>query len=170
MTFLNNLQEYSVISESDENELCELRDIKKIENAFSDEVSLLFYLGLNKVVFGYSRPDLPQHPVVEQGRLVLPPQREEVYRLGAPKERLMAILTKDNDIKEWFLAWMESLIRYRKYTSEQMSKFYNEVIESNEHVYSPIKPEDNAHAVLIIDHEEYDMTKVCSDIESIYEY
>jgi hypothetical protein len=82
--------------------LCESRDIKKIENLFGDEVCLLFYLDLNRIV-GYSHPELRQYPILDsKGRLVLPPETEELYRLGSPKQRLMAILTKDNEIKEWF--------------------------------------------------------------------
>jgi len=59
MIFLKKLREHPVISESDVAELCELRDIRKIENIFGDEVCLLFYLDLNNI-FGYSHPGLRQ--------------------------------------------------------------------------------------------------------------
>jgi DNA-binding PadR family transcriptional regulator len=169
MTFLKELKEYPIISKSNIAELCELRDIRKIENIFGDEVCLLFYLDLNRIT-GYSKPGLRQPPILEQGRLVIPPETEEIYRLGSPKQRLMAILTKDSDIKEWFSAWIKGLIRYRKHTLNQMSEFYKEVNESYKNVHSPVKIEDNMEAMLYVPHKEFDMTKVCSDNESIYDY
>jgi hypothetical protein len=169
MTSLIHLKEHSGISESDKNELCESRDIKKIENIFGDEVCLLFYLDLNRIT-GYPHPELRQYPMLDfEGRLVLPPETEEIYQLGSPKQRLMAILTKDNDIKEWFLAWIDGLIRYRKHTLEKMSKFYREINESYKNVHSPIKIEENMEAMLYIPHKEFNIAKICSDIESIYD-
>jgi hypothetical protein len=170
MTSLRHLKEYSAISESDKNELCESRDIKKIENLFGDEVRLLFYLDLNRIT-GYPHLGLRQYPILDsEGRLVLPPETEEIYRLGSPKQRLMAILTKDNDIKEWFLVWIGGLIRYRKDTLDKMSKFYKELNESYKNVHSPVKIEENMEAMLYIPHKEFNMTKICSDIESVYDY
>ncbi|MET0785109.1 MAG: hypothetical protein ABWY25_00180 [Paenisporosarcina sp.] len=159
-TLLNNLRDYSVISKSDENELGELRDVRKIENAFSDEVSLLFYLGLNMVDLLGSKRDLIECTPI------LPPKTEEFFRLGGPKDRLMAILTKDNDIKEWFSFWIGSLIRYRKHTLDEMSKFYNKLIDAHKHLYLPPPPE----GIVFIQHDEYDVTKICSDIEFVYDY
>lgn len=132
ITSLKHLKEYSVISESDKNELCELRDIKIMEKLFCDEVCLLFYLDLNTIMVYSSHPELRQHPIWDsEERLVLPPELEEMYRLGSPKQRLMAILTKDNDIKEWFSTWIEGLITYRKATLDKMSVFIKEVNESH---------------------------------------
>jgi hypothetical protein len=108
-----------------------------------------------------SKQDLIEHQKLKQGTLVLPSKTEEYFRLGGPKNRLMTILTKDNNIKEWFSSWIESLIRYRKYTLDEMSKFYNEVIEAHKHLYSPPPPVD----VAFLQHDEYEMTKICSDID-----
>jgi hypothetical protein len=41
-------------------------------------------------------------------------------------------------------------------------------METDEHVYSPIEPEDNVHAELVM--YQYDMTKVYSNVKSIYGY
>jgi hypothetical protein len=170
ITSLKHLKEYSATSDSDRNELCELRDIKKIENLFGDEVCLLFYLDLNRII-GYSHPELRQYPILDaEGRLVLPPETEEVYRLGSPKQRLMAILTRDNEIKEWFSTWIEGLIKYRKATLDKMSKFNKEVNESYKNLHSPAKIEDNMEAMLYIPRNEFDITKICSDIESVYDW
>lgn len=169
MTSLTHLEKYSAISESDKNELCESQDIKKIENLFGEEVCLLFYLDLNRIT-GYTHPELRQHPILNsEGRLILPPETEEIYRLGSPKQRLMAILTKDNDIKEWFLTWIEGLIKYRKDTLDKISKFNKEVNESYKNVHSPDKIEENMEAMLCTPHKEFRMTEICSDIESVYD-
>jgi DNA-binding PadR family transcriptional regulator len=169
-TSLRHLK-YSVLSESDRKELCELRDIKKIEYLFGDEVCLLFYLDLNRIMVYSSHPELRQHPILDsEGKLVLPPELEETYRLGSPKRRLMATLTKDNDIKEWFSTWIEGLITYRKATLDKMSEFNKEVNESHKNLHYPDKIEDNMEAKLYTPHMEFDMTKICSDIESVYNY
>ena len=105
-----------------------------------------------------------------EGRLVLSPEEEEMYRLGSPKQRLMAILTNDKNIKEWFSTWIEGLIRYRKATLDKMSVFNKEVNESHKNLHYPDKIEDNMEARLFIPHMEFDMTKICSDIESVYNY
>jgi hypothetical protein len=157
-TSLDSLQKYT--------NLHELRDIRKIEIAFGEELSLLFYLGLNMMDTLGSKQDLIEHQKLKQGMFVLPSKTEEYFRLGGPKDRLMAILTKDNDIKEWFSSWIESLIRFRKYTLDEMSKFYSEVTEAHKHLYSPPPPV----GVVYMQHDEYDMTKICSDIESVYDY
>lgn len=153
---------YPIISESGIENLCEFRDIKKIENIFRDEVCLLFNLNLSKIIFGYAKPDMMLHQILQQDRLS--PQIEETLKLGASRRHLKTVLTKDNDIKEWFSAWMESLIRYRKYTSNEMAKLYNEVTEPHRYLYSP--PQSNGVALMV--HQVYDMSKVYSEVESVY--
>jgi hypothetical protein len=73
-------------------------------------------------------------------------------------------------IKEWFSTWIEGLIRYRKATLDKMSKFNKEVNESYKNLHSPAKIEDNMEAMLYIPRNEFDITKICSDIESVYDY
>jgi hypothetical protein len=164
-TFLEELRDgYPIISESGIQNLCEFRDIKKIEKIFGDEVCFLFYLNLSDIIFGYAKPDMMYHQLMLRDRHG--PQRDELLRVEGSRHSLMAILAKDNDIKKWFSAWIESLIRYRKYTSEQMSIFYAEAVESQKHLYS-FPPPAGAE---LIQHEEYDMTKVCSDIDTVYDY
>jgi hypothetical protein len=45
-----------------------------------------------------------------------------------------------------------------------------EVNESYKDLHSPDKIEDNMEAKLYLSHTELDMTKICSDIESVYDY
>ena len=82
----------------------------------------------------------------------------------------MAIFTKDNNIKEWFSTWIEGLITYRKAILNKMSEFNKEVNESYKNLHYPDKIESNMEARLYIPHMEFDMTKICSDIESVYNY
>jgi hypothetical protein len=82
----------------------------------------------------------------------------------------MAILTKDNNIREWFSTWIEGLITYRTATLDKMSEFNNEVNESYKNLHSPDKIEENMEAKLYLPHTELDMTKICSDIESVYDH
>ena len=171
-TLLEQLRDENSIRFDQEIEnLYNLTDIKKIENIFRDELSLHFYLNLNTIFLLYSKPDLMQHPVMKQGRLILPPRIEEELRLGATKQRLMAILTKDKDIKEWFSAWIESVIFYRKHISDQMLKFYSEVIDSHQNVHTPLPKDTTLEAEIISAYNnEFDITKICSNIESVYDH
>jgi hypothetical protein len=157
-TFLEELREgYPIISESGIENLCEFPDIKKIEKVFRDELCLSFYLNLNSIIFGYAKSDMMFHQLMLRYGGYLQTD------VGASRRPLMGILAKDTDIKEWFSVWIESLIRYRKHTSDEMSKFYNEVVISHKHLYSLPLP-------VGVQHEEYDITKICSDIESVYDY
>jgi hypothetical protein len=60
-------------------------------------------------------------------------------------------------------------MNYRKQTSHKMSGFYNEIIKSHENVRKqhPVKEPDE-EAVVEMSHEEYDVTKICSEIDPIY--
>jgi hypothetical protein len=51
-----------------------------------------------------------------------------------------------------------------------MSEFDKEVNESHKNLHYPDKIEDNMEAKLYTPHMEFDMTKICSDIESVYNY
>jgi hypothetical protein len=81
---------------------------------FRDELTFLFYLNLNTTGFTRNKTDLSKTQ-----RLLIPdlPQmiaeHEEMLRLGiSPQQRLMAILTKDEDIKQWFFGWIEDIMNY----------------------------------------------------------
>jgi hypothetical protein len=150
--------------------------IGTIEKVFRDELTFLFYLNLNTTGFTRNKADLSKTQ-----RLLIPdlPQmiaeHEEMLRLGiSPQQRLMAILTKDEDIKQWFFGWIEDIMNYRKQTSHKMSEFYNEVIKSDENIrrqHNEIQEADkeaNEEAIIEILHEEYDITKICIEIDSIY--
>ena len=133
----------------------------------SNEVSFLFYLCLNKYLCifktGVSSISCRRTRKANNSSTTRSSS-------GVPKESLMAILTKDNNIKEWFSTWIEGLITYRKAILNKMSEFNKEVNESYKNLHYPDKIEDNMEARLYIPHMEFDMTKICSDIESVYNY
>jgi hypothetical protein len=107
--------------------------------------------------------------------LVVPPEfreaSQEIFRIGSLPERLIAILVKDKDIKQWFSAWIGGIIEYRSQTSDKMSEFYDQIIKSNvgiekENFVSNADKKDTTTYYP----EEYDITKICSDVDSVYDY
>jgi hypothetical protein len=143
--------------------------IGTIEKVFGDEVTFLFYLNLNTTSFTRNKADFSKM----QNLSTADPQQKlaeykEMLRLGtSPKQRLMTILTKDKDIKQWFSAWIGDLRNYRSQTSERMSIFYDEVINSHKNIkqkedIQQVKHKPVSESV----YEEFDITKICSDIDS----
>jgi hypothetical protein len=45
-----------------------------------------------------------------------------------PMQCLLAILKHDRQIREWFLAWVEDLVKYQQEILGTMDDFYNEII------------------------------------------
>jgi hypothetical protein len=152
-----------------------INDIKSIENVFRDELCFLFYLSLNTVILPPTyKKSFPQ-PRIEQGMLVVPPEFKAVihesFRLGALPERLTAILAKDKDIKQWFSTWIGGIIEYRSQTSDKMSEFYNKVINSNVNMEKEnFGSNADKNDTTTYYPEEYDITKICSDVDSVYDY
>jgi hypothetical protein len=143
--------------------------IETIEKVFGDELTFLFYLNLNTTGFTRNKADFSKM----QNLSILDPQQtiaeyQEMLRLGtSPKQRLMAILTKDKDIKQWFSAWIGDLTNYRSQISKRMSVFYDEITNSHKN----IKQKEDIHQtedkpVSKPLYQEFDITKICSDIDS----
>jgi hypothetical protein len=106
--------------------------VRIIENIFIEELTFLFYLNLNNTVFPPSR-SYRTDPSGKSNMLDCA-MINEVNRLGSPRHCLMAILSKDNDIKQWFSDRISDVTSYRSQTLDKMSKFYNEVINSHQHI------------------------------------
>ena len=131
-------------------------------------MTFLFYLNLNSFAFSASIDYLSVRP----GQLFKIQYRNELFQLGSPKQRLMAIFTKDEDIKHWFSRQLRDIIDYRNQISMKMLGFYNEVINSQENIKkentnlqkSNIRPESEPQS----QEYEYDITKIC--MESPYDY
>jgi DNA-binding PadR family transcriptional regulator len=158
-----------------------INDIQYIEAIFRDELCFLFYLDLNTIFFPSSYKKNSPRSRIEHGehtiRLIVPRELEEetqeFFRLGSRKARLLAILSKDKDIKQWFSGWIDDIIEYRRQTFDKMFKFYNEIINSHENITK--QPVFNAEdkkekSALRLSYEEYNMAKICSDIDYVYAY
>jgi hypothetical protein len=92
--------------------------VETIEKVFGDELTFLFYLNLNHTGLPRNKADISKMRSLDPQQTIA--EYEEMVRLGTSKERLMAILTKDKDIKQWFLAWIEDLMNYRNQISKGM--------------------------------------------------
>jgi hypothetical protein len=105
-------------------------EIDIIEKVFSEELTFLFYLNLNNITFSANRGYLPKQlaqlsaNIISQSQLDL---RNDIFSLGTPKDRLLAILKKDKAIKDWFSKWIKDSMDYHEQTKERMSKFYDEI-------------------------------------------
>jgi DNA-binding MarR family transcriptional regulator len=144
--------------------------IETIEKVFGDELTFLFYLNLNTTGFKSNKADLKMRRQSISDIQQTLAEYKEMLRLGtSPKQRLMTILTKDKDIKEWFSAWIEDLRNYRNLTSKRMSVFYDEVINSHKNIkqkeeIQQVKDKPVSEPV----YEEFDIKKICSDIDSTF--
>jgi hypothetical protein len=80
--------------------------MKKIEEIFLEEVSFFFYLNLNTIKFTYADDNLSSKRClffedldfqdIKHNKMQ---HMNEMVQLGSPKQRLMAVLSKDNAIK-----------------------------------------------------------------------
>jgi hypothetical protein len=147
-------------------------NVKIIENMFKDEISFLFYMSLNTRFFPRSYKYPSRRSRIEDGMLVIPyearEEDKEILKLGGSQQRLMAILSKDKDINQWFSTWIAGIIEYRQQTSKKMSEFYDRVTNAVEYSKER-KPNSKTRMKASTNFwsQEYDMTKICfNDIES----
>jgi hypothetical protein len=151
----------------------QLDQVKTIEKIFADEVSFLFYFnfkGSLNVSRSY-RSFFPEGPVAESilqyPELFVPKIVElsqELSKLGSPRDRLITILTKDLEIKQWFFRWIDDIMGYRQKTNEKMSYVVDRLTNVKRNTETkPAKKHDSSNRTYW---EEYDVRKICSAIES----
>ena len=148
-----------------ESESQRLYRLNLIERIFAEELTFLFYLNLNTISFSGNiqhskEPRPPKLTQDEIEELVVEKNRElnEMSNLGSPIERLMAILTKDDEIKQWFTERTGGIMHYRKQTLNKMTEFYNEILDSHKYIKN-----DQSEQNISIYPQEYDIRKICSD-------
>jgi hypothetical protein len=130
----------------DETESQNLRRIKTIERIFAEELAFLYYLNLNTTGFS---SDLTKE--------------QNIQYLLPPKNRLMAILSQDNDIKQWFTERIGDIMHYREQTLNKMSEFYNEILDSTKYSKNEQnKQSRKASGRAMIAPTEFDIDKICS--------
>lgn len=102
------------------------------------------------------------------GPLILPfPElNQEMDRLGSPKERLMTILTRDLEIKKWFTDRISDIMHYRNRTSNKMSEFYDNILDSRNNLKKShsVKQQDKYEVKLDMYHQEYNIETICSEV------
>lgn len=154
-------------------------DIKNIEKVFSDEISFLFYLSLSTIFLPASYKRKYPPPKIEDTEhgmsLIIYPEHDEETRkldkLGGPRERLIIILARDKEIKQWFSGWIGGIIKYRSKLVDKMSKFHDEVNNADENIKKDnIQINIGKKAKITSDQEEYNISKICSDFNSVYDY
>ena len=113
-----------------------INDIKEIEHIFSDELCFLFYLNLNTIFF----PSVNRGSIkTDQKRIIVDERTQEIFRLGSPRQRLMAILAKDKEIRQWFSTWIQDIIEFRNKASNMMSDFYKEINQPQKNIKKPLR-------------------------------
>ena len=130
--------------------------IRVIEEIFIEELTFLFYLNLNNTTFPPSgilqdrdlleKSDRLNFAMIERYQQI----HREVNSLVSPKHCLMEVISKNNDIKQWFSERISDVTSYRSQTLDKMSKFYNEVVNSHQNRVIP---------------EQQDLTNIFSDSE-----
>jgi hypothetical protein len=140
-----------------------LQRVKIIEGIFAKELTFLFYLNLNTLIISNRGLHLNEFsplgvPSSELTQWVLEKRKE----MSSPKERLIAILAKDNDIKEWFSERIGDIMHYREQTSNLMSEFYNEILDPTKYIKKERNDQLNEEIKVKITIEEYDVNKICS--------
>ena len=99
-------------------------EIMTIEKVFSNELTFLFYLNLNNIVFIPSRHYLLKNSIPSIEDLDI---ANDLSLQGSPKERLILILQKDSDIREKFSKWMQGSMNYQEETSKLMRERFDEI-------------------------------------------
>jgi hypothetical protein len=98
-------------------------------------------------------------------------ESRELFKLGSPQTRLMTMLAKDNEIKQWFSGWIGGIIKYRRRVLDKMSEFHNEVINANENMKRDNNKTNNSKITNTIYYpDEYNISKICSNLDSVYDY
>jgi hypothetical protein len=156
--------------------------IKKIEDIFLEEVSFLFYLNLNTTKFTHasdklswklSPKDLDFQDREHNKLLYMIDYMDERRRFGSPKGCLLAILSKDNVIKQWFSKQIGDILSYRSQKSEKMSQFSAEISNpqvSKRKQETRVQESNKGSSQSKTFYEEHDITKICSDVRLPYDY
>jgi hypothetical protein len=133
-----------------------------IENIFKNELTFFFYINLNTIAFSMNK----YYRAFLDKIHFFPEVDKEMFQLGSPRQRLIAVLKKDQDIKQWFSKWIFDIMNYRNQTSDKMSEFYNDIMNPHKHIKQEeaVKKSHN-EVVLRLHHDEYDATKIHSDLD-----
>jgi len=167
---LTKFPDQNSLSFANESEAARLYRVKTIEDIFKEELTFLFYLNLNTIAFSpYSKESFNPSNIDRSEREQWVAERKRMLDPGSPKDRLMAILTKDKEIKKWFTERISNIMNYQEQTFNTMSKFYNEILDSHKYIKRQQENkqiEENSRKSWDIFYKlephEYDIDKICS--------
>lgn len=142
----------------------QLDKVKIIEKIFADELTFLFYFNFSNNAFNprSDRALLPKDPesILQYPERFVPKileMSQKLFKLGSPRDRLIRILAKDSEIKQWFFRWLDDIMGYRQKTTERMSNVYDKLTKiDNNAETKPAKRHDPSNHW-----EEYDVNKIC---------
>jgi DNA-binding PadR family transcriptional regulator len=108
-----------------------------LERSFEYEITFLYYLNLNSDIYSqYLSLMAKAHLLSEKTREECETMQRDEYSLvpqnsnilpKSLKERLIAILRRNRQVKEWFSNCILNCIQFRKATDEVMSAFYRDI-------------------------------------------
>ena len=96
--------------------------LKKFENSFAITFTFLFYINMNIPQYLLHKKDSIK---TESTKIFLVEKEER--EIGNPKQRLLSVINKDEEIKKWLYDWIQDILEYRKKTSKKISILYNEI-------------------------------------------
>jgi hypothetical protein len=133
-----------------------LYKIEILEEMFAEEVTSLYYMNLNndydfqvmtQMNYYSSMMDkaekeyfamLEKEPISNDKESKTAKNKEiDPYSIMpgsmklSPKRRMLSILRKDKDIREWFYKWIIDLVNYQKESLNRMNEFYKEIENLN---------------------------------------
>lgn len=94
---------------------------------------------------------------------------QELSKLGSPQQRLMEVVRRDKDIRDFFSRYLEDIINYREGTLRNISKLYRDVLKSPKAIKKIIAWKDGQgkiqyNLVPIQEDTEYDIREIYSTI------
>jgi hypothetical protein len=173
-TFIQNLKRSgSLPLLLDLNYQINMEGISIIETIFRDELTFLFFLNLNvdkwhERIFEQNKYQNIESIFSDSGFTRYFEVMGEILQLGPPRRRLSRIFNKDNEVKQWFTEWIDSIANYRKETAQRMSNIVKEIykprISDSEFLEKKEGPRKRAPQTNPQIDTEYDVMNICSDI------
>lgn len=152
-----------------------VNQLEIIERVFANELTFFYLLSLNTSLIDQNKlPKLHKRYPKRNASLLskLPDTVQELFELGPPQYRLMTVLAKDKDIKEFFSAYIGDIMNYRNATSNKMSAFHQNVLKPNvlkpyERAKKKFYSKSQHQEKYTIQYDtEYDIAKIFSSINT----
>jgi hypothetical protein len=155
-SFNKELKDKDGFSQEVAERLSRLYKTRILEEMFAEEITSLYYMNLNNdydfqvkgsmnyysSVMGKAEKEyfamLEKEPISNDKESETSKNKEiDPYSTMpgsmklSPKRRMLSILKKDKDIREWFCKWIVDLVNYQKESLNKMNEFYKEIENLN---------------------------------------